>query len=716
MTSIKPRALTHDDIKWFFEAIGEYGKDFQNMQHYMAQRCGRKADQIRNRDQIRNFYNRLYSKLSQLINLPNDIEKVTQELYLLINYGEIWKKFGFKFDERTKKLLDDLVHNGYTTYRFRNKNVRLRTPSCKALKKINQLGTDNDKFLKVLTSSELPKDVIVEFHPATNGDWLRVQSLSQNPRVRARLSLQKRLSPVIDFLENKWNVSSNKLSKSVNRWLKIAQTPASNNNDQNQSSDVQNSSPAASTANNSSATALQAQDEVKQQDKQPLIRVLRLKPSPSHDLNSVAITRVVQDNHLDLSLNAFKKKMSEWRSKNTDTTTPKQMASSTLNTPDASILLERSSTSDEPLEKQLNVFQTMVASMEGCENSRTAYEDTQDRSLHSSNAMPHVNHLRMNQIRSEVSNHSRSSLSENQGPTNSFNQPVCDLPMPPANMLLAEWLSNFTPVENSRDRLALSPLKKAKISTVVTPQAATSAATSAATPSASVTSNDKVVSIAPISNSASTHSLNHMIDSKKLAAGWTIKDDDSTITIGELYLALNCPEKIIFEYCFEVLPTTGVSTNEITTTTSEDNSSTLRDTQKPSEFNHHLSKTFLFKLLTSASLCLANMHRMQQQKHDNFREPKSSTNRNRRRKMPFNNSVYSLYTRNNLIDNTNNCSDNDTNEVRISDGINNNNNTNVNVTCAPLSSNAIEINQKVEEALKQLKPPTRIRAYKNNRP
>lgn len=156
MTSIKFRALTHNDYKLFFEALGEHGKDFQNIQQYMAQKCGKankssdqnksidpqerkeqdKKEEDKKRDQIRNFYNKLYAKLSQLIGKLDDrVEKVIQELYLLINYGEIWKKHGFKFNNKTKKLLEELVHQGYTTLRFKNKNVRLRTPPCKALKK-----------------------------------------------------------------------------------------------------------------------------------------------------------------------------------------------------------------------------------------------------------------------------------------------------------------------------------------------------------------------------------------------------------------------------------------------------------------------------------------------------------------------------------------------------------------------------------------------------
>jgi len=86
---------------------------------------------------------------------------------------------------------------------------RPRTLPCRALKKMNEIGVDEK--VKVLTSRELPRDVIVEFHPTTNFDWLKVQSISQNPRVRAKLSIQKRLFNLLEFLENKWDISHNKL-------------------------------------------------------------------------------------------------------------------------------------------------------------------------------------------------------------------------------------------------------------------------------------------------------------------------------------------------------------------------------------------------------------------------------------------------------------------------------------------------------------------------
>lgn len=66
-----------------------------------------------------------------------------------------------------------------------------------------------NKIILLLDSKEpetekLPKDIYVEFRPYTNTAWLQVQNLAQNPRVRTKVCLQKRLRPVIEYLQRRW--------------------------------------------------------------------------------------------------------------------------------------------------------------------------------------------------------------------------------------------------------------------------------------------------------------------------------------------------------------------------------------------------------------------------------------------------------------------------------------------------------------------------------
>ena len=69
-----------------------------------------------------------------------DVKKGTLELYALINYGELRRKIGNSFDEeKSAGKLKELVQLGITKVRVRGKTFRIRTPTCPALKKINDI-------------------------------------------------------------------------------------------------------------------------------------------------------------------------------------------------------------------------------------------------------------------------------------------------------------------------------------------------------------------------------------------------------------------------------------------------------------------------------------------------------------------------------------------------------------------------------------------------
>lgn len=67
------------------------------------------------------------------------MKKATQELYGLINFGELRKKIGGNLDERRALKLQELIRKGSTSVRARGKSIRVRTPICRALKKLNQI-------------------------------------------------------------------------------------------------------------------------------------------------------------------------------------------------------------------------------------------------------------------------------------------------------------------------------------------------------------------------------------------------------------------------------------------------------------------------------------------------------------------------------------------------------------------------------------------------
>lgn len=655
-TSIKFRALNDEDYKLFFEALGEHGKDFQNIQQYMVQKGGLKnnnrsienksldphekkefdkKEEDRKREQIRNFYNKLYAKLSELIGKLDDrVERVNQELYLLINYGEIWKRHGFKFNTKTKRLLEELVYQGSTTFRFEKKNVRLRTPPCKALKKINEIGIDEK--VKVVTTREIPKEVLVEFHPASNRDWLKVQSMSQNPRVRAKLSIQKRISTILEFMESKWNLSPNKLNRTVDTWLKI--TPG-----------TEQKSPQKTTT---------------------ISHRLRLKPSSYHELKDVNITRVVPDNHLDLSLNAYINRLEVSNPRGCEPSSKSQSGSqgdkqqsqqdslalnqnfefsslgagtnsrlpASLTTPDCSILLERSCTSEQPSIAQARRHLTNLQILTGqgcCENSRTAYEDTQDRYLMNDNSrsigfalQPECN-----------STNDREHAQSQQPPTIMFNNDIpalhsedATLPVSSStqNPLLSEPVSAIPTSDCQTSKsidfqipknVTLGDYFKVKMSEAQNDGAKDDPIKQNVQGDEEIEpkENDKEYeehfqevqtkdNNSPGNNQAKLQ--NHMIEISKFREGWTRLDGAST-TLGELYLAFKCPDKIILEYEFE--------------------QNTFEANQEGVIQENSSDNILIFKLLTAASLSLSHIERKKLEQQHKLHEQQQCSKFKKRR-------------------------------------------------------------------------------------
>lgn len=74
--------------------------------------------------------------------MVSEVKKPVQELYALINYGEMRRKLQFVTDKQFMKLRN-LVYQGHITVRYKGKNLRIKTPSCKALRRLNQLDGKN---------------------------------------------------------------------------------------------------------------------------------------------------------------------------------------------------------------------------------------------------------------------------------------------------------------------------------------------------------------------------------------------------------------------------------------------------------------------------------------------------------------------------------------------------------------------------------------------
>lgn len=66
------------------------------------------------------------------------MQKVEQELYGMINYGELIRKVGFcNYINWTK--LYEIIYYGSTKIRCKGRMWEMKTPDCRALRKINCL-------------------------------------------------------------------------------------------------------------------------------------------------------------------------------------------------------------------------------------------------------------------------------------------------------------------------------------------------------------------------------------------------------------------------------------------------------------------------------------------------------------------------------------------------------------------------------------------------
>lgn len=144
------------------------------------------------------------------------------------------------------------MDKGSTTIKCKGKVIRLRTPACPALKRHAGVNIKSQPNEEVLGSSSVPKKVTIELLPLNVqgeranvsmkkeklrtlllfniADFHRANRLAfSNPRISIKLSLQRRLSAILDRLEKKFSSVSDKT------WLYsigiLKQVPKQNSDD-----------------------------------------------------------------------------------------------------------------------------------------------------------------------------------------------------------------------------------------------------------------------------------------------------------------------------------------------------------------------------------------------------------------------------------------------------------------------------------------------------
>lgn len=209
-----------EDKNSFFEGLYEHGKDFEAIQNNIAMKYkkrGKPANMVKNKEQVRHFYYRTWHKISKHIDFASvysrALKKSSQELYGLICYAELRKKVGGLMDDKNVAKLNELIQQGATTVRSKGRNLRIKAPMCRALKKLcDPDGVSDEEDQKPV---RLPLRVAVELQPRSNHSWARVQSLAHNPRLRMVVELHRKVSSLIEYLKQKWAYHDQRILKSL---------------------------------------------------------------------------------------------------------------------------------------------------------------------------------------------------------------------------------------------------------------------------------------------------------------------------------------------------------------------------------------------------------------------------------------------------------------------------------------------------------------------
>ncbi|KAI2800114.1 chromatin binding [Blomia tropicalis] len=602
----KNQVWTEDHTRWFFEALCEHGKDFNHIQTYIAARCEKKgisSDMIKNYEQVRHYYYRMWHKISQMLKISNAIEKGVQEIYGLINYGEIWKKFGSKFDAKSSAHLQQLVDHGYAVFKVKGKSVRVRTPICNALKKIHNIQTQTIE--KPITQS-IPKEITVELIPATNSDWIHVHSLAQNPRLRTKLAMQYRLSTLISYLERRWSLFRHK--ENISKELFNSSLCKEDNSTQ--------------LAKKSFFLCLRPQNTEKLNE-----QVLLKSTSNSISMNSYRSTH--SNSQIDLSLSSYmknlfnedmsmndnkKSKIRKGSAKKGSCTTAKEKPKdvseiATVEEPEKDL---------QENERPLDLFKMLDSMNEELEKKKNKPE--YDKSN---------NETDFNDLNVEVDNGKQIAQD---------NIELSQLSEPPAHTTLAQWLAG-------NPSSSLSSSERIKENTTNCEKIDNNDKSSLASPNfPQEVKNKKRRGSIEIAN----NEMIHLLSAKQARLGWTFEDAQS-VTIGEIYLLFSCPSKIVLEYLWtENVEKVEEIGNDCQMEKNDNESAPLES----SEFIKQTScSSLLQKLLIAANFTLSNLKRPSNLASINSTIGRSSVSSNKmNRKRPPKNELLSTLIQETILD------------------------------------------------------------------
>ena len=515
-----------DDTKWFFEALNDHGKDFNAIHSYMVSRSKKKGvaeELIKNKEQIRCYYNRQWNKICSIFECNAEqelavLDKTTRQLYALINYGEMWKKNNFKndlkIDAKFKAHLNELVFKGYTFLKIgkKGKNIKLKTPVCKALKKIYYFES-----IYKSVNQNLPKDIVVELVPANNYAWMTVHCLSQNPRVRIRCSLQKRFAALIRYLDDRWNDQ-----KYNNLQIESLTNECAIKSPKN-GEELEAVSPAVGDSTR---------------------KVFKVKPHPTHHKNLAGLkfTRIQPvpfNSQMDISLSAYLLKANSKQHSEL-----KRKGKHSLN-----VNCSKGAKSNK--EEASEAKPQPVANHPERSNTAHVLETVRGLNLLNDIANYKENHR-------ESADDSPSNLADNlpnarANGNEPFGQPQEEkslhLPDPPPNATIAEWLSANLNGKTAGEAEASDRQEASKETSGECSASKEAVLNSSADDSPKPTDQKEAKkNVAESQDQESIYNqMKKIVDPLTVKNGWSA-DDTEDLTIGELYLMLKKPAKIVLQY------------------------------------------------------------------------------------------------------------------------------------------------------------------------
>ncbi|XP_041969046.1 protein cramped [Aricia agestis] len=195
-----PKALwSAEEKSYFFEALNEYGKDFDAITASICAKMKKKGmpdSNLKTKTQVSHFYYRTWHKLSKHVRFDENVKKVAQELYALINYGELRRKLA-SVNEKTCARLGEMVRCGSMAVRARGRTLRVRTPMCRALRRLNQIAERE-------CGTRVCGRALVVLRARDAAAWARVQAAAHNPRAATLLPLRTELAALLRALQKRW--------------------------------------------------------------------------------------------------------------------------------------------------------------------------------------------------------------------------------------------------------------------------------------------------------------------------------------------------------------------------------------------------------------------------------------------------------------------------------------------------------------------------------